>query len=94
MGGPKTFEGICAAIDADRVVACRVRWSGGGGHFLVINGYDAGKRLLIVKDPFFDISEVPFEVLQNAYNGDGWWSHTYETRAPAHPTKGRAARSG
>src|SRR5262249_17208683 len=50
--GPVTFERVKTEIDAGRPVGVRVGWSGGGGHFLVIEGYSR-----IGTNTFFDLDD-------------------------------------
>src|SRR5262245_50136888 len=38
-GGTTTFAGIRSEIDAGRLLGVRIGWSGGGGHFVVLEGY-------------------------------------------------------
>jgi ABC-type bacteriocin/lantibiotic exporter with double-glycine peptidase domain len=58
--GPKPFDAVCEAIDDNRAIVCRIVWSGDGGHFVVITGYDRGRETIVVHDPFFQRSDVPF----------------------------------
>jgi hypothetical protein len=37
-----SFAQIQAEIDSGRPVACRIHWSGGGGHFVLVSGWTIG----------------------------------------------------
>ncbi len=90
----KAFEEVVREIDDNRPIGARVGWSGGGGHFVVITGYDYGKASFILKDPWYGDSIVSADVFRNAYQGTGTWTHAYETQ-PAPPdasTKRRSVR--
>jgi hypothetical protein len=75
---------ISAEIGAGRPVCWRIGWSGGGGHFAVIEGY----RLLpdawvAVDDPWYGASDLPLTTLTTGgYQGTGDWTHTYFTKRP------------
>lgn len=72
-----SFEEIETEIDAGRPVACFIGWTGGGGHFVCIAGYDAGPRTLAIRDPLFDPSTLPYDEFVNSYQHIGSWSFTY-----------------
>ena len=82
--GPVDFDVIRQEIDAGRPLAFRVKWSGGGGHFAVIEGYQtAGAEWLAIQDPEpgYDAIDIPLTTLTDgAYRGTGSWTHTYFTR--------------
>ncbi|WP_409484932.1 papain-like cysteine protease family protein [Arsenicicoccus dermatophilus] len=40
ISGTLGFSGIQTEIKADRPILTRIQWSSGGGHMMVINGYD------------------------------------------------------
>ena len=59
-GAPKTdslsFDDVKAAIDKGLPLCVRIGWSGGGAHFVAIDGAGAGpggQSQVRVKDPFF-----------------------------------------
>ncbi len=75
---------IAGEIDAGRPLCWRIGWSGGGGHFAVIEGY---RRLpaewVAVDDPWYGASDLPLSTLTTGgYQGTGDWTHTYFTRRP------------
>jgi hypothetical protein len=80
--GTATWAQIRAEIDAGRPLGVRIGWSGGGGHFVIIEGYtEAGGLFLRVEDPWFGTSTVTDGTLRTAYQGTGSWTHTYYTRS-------------
>ena len=73
-----SFADIKAQIDNSRLVIAGVSWPNGGGHVLVIDGYEetaatSGKpatQVLHVADPAMDsAANVPFETLDGAKYG-------------------------
>lgn len=49
----------------NRPVCCRVGWSGGGGHFLAIDGLDiSGTTMLTVQDPIYGTSSMDYATCQ------------------------------
>jgi Papain-like cysteine protease AvrRpt2 len=76
-------------LDADRPVAVRIGWFGGGAHFVLITGYKltrSGVRMIEIADPFFGdivngkyvgIWEIDFDVFPEAYQDGGDWTATY-----------------
>jgi hypothetical protein len=80
LTGPLSFELVRGELDAGRPVCARIKWSGGGAHFVVITGYQlltSGARHLEVVDPFNPNSTIDYDDLCNAYYGDGTWADTY-----------------
>jgi hypothetical protein len=88
-GNLRSFEGQSAAlsklqpeIDAGRPVAARIGWSGGGGHFVVLEGYRAGiTSMVAVEDPIFGSSDITYDTFRTNYQGSGSWTHTYYTKS-------------
>jgi Papain-like cysteine protease AvrRpt2 len=80
--GAPDFDAVRDEIDAGRPVGVRIGWSGGGGHFVVIEGYRHDERSVAVEDPWTGSSDVPVEQLRGRYQGRGRWTHTYYTRSP------------
>ena len=84
LEGTSTFDGVQNQIDNDRSLGVRIGWAGGGGHFVVLSGYDTsqpGSQLLRVEDPLYGPSWVTYDSFVSAYNGSGSWTHSYFTRA-------------
>jgi Papain-like cysteine protease AvrRpt2 len=82
--GAVGYDVIRREIDAGRPLAFRVRWSGGGGHFAVIEGYrSVGDKWIAVEDPEpgYTAVDLSFSTLTgDMYRGTGSWTHTYFTR--------------
>jgi len=75
-----TFEEIKTEIDAGRPVAVRVGWPAGGGHFLVICGYDftpSGVQQVLLGDPFYGDSRTAYDLFCTSYQGSGTWTDTF-----------------
>lgn len=81
--GILTFDEIASAIDMHMIVCCHISWSGGGGHFVAIIGYDPHSEDLLVLDPARGDETVPFASFSTAYNGTGEWDWTYFSSANA-----------
>ena len=82
QAGSVGYEVIRREIDAGRPLPWRIGWSGGGGHFAVIEGYQSGgDEWVAVEDPWWGRSDVAVStVLGGMYQGSGSWTHTYFTR--------------
>lgn len=65
-------------VDARFVVGVRIGWGHGGGHFVVIAGYGAGK-MIDVEDPWYGPGTYDGDAFAVGYQGDGSWTHTYWT---------------
>jgi hypothetical protein len=71
-------------VNAGRPLGVRIGWHGGGGHFVVLAGYDdpgTGPGFLRVEDPWYGQSRMAYSAFRNAYQGTGSWTHTYHTRS-------------
>jgi hypothetical protein len=66
-------------INADRPIGCRIGWSGGGGHFVVLSGYDFGgaSDFVDVQDPWYGPSVVNYSTFASSYQSNGSWTHSY-----------------
>ncbi|HET6998210.1 MAG TPA: papain-like cysteine protease family protein [Solirubrobacterales bacterium] len=69
-------------IQDGRPVCVRIGWSGGGGHFIVIEGYRYDREQVALEDPWYGSSDLPVNSFRTAYQGTGSWTHTYLTKAP------------
>ncbi|MCW4049621.1 MAG: C39 family peptidase [Candidatus Bathyarchaeota archaeon] len=78
--GSGNMSNIRQEIDNNRPLCIRVGWSGGGGHFLAIDGYNPGLSMVAVDDPWYGASDVSLSVLQTAYQGSGSWTHRYRVQ--------------
>jgi hypothetical protein len=79
FAGPLAFADIVQEIDAGRPVGVCIDWTGGGGHFVTVAGYDRNGEMIQVKDPLFGNSQVPLATFPAGYQGGGTWSWTYLT---------------
>jgi hypothetical protein len=77
-GGPGTVS-IEDEINGGRPVGCHISWSGGGGHFNAIYGYDTATGDVDVADPHYSIVTLPYTVFQTKYQGTGSWDASYLT---------------
>lgn len=68
------FATFISEIDANRPVEIGFIWNQGGGHVIIIRGYDqgAGGNIALVNDPWYGTGGVKYENLQTAY-GQGRW---------------------
>jgi papain like cysteine protease AvrRpt2 len=80
FGGGLDLQAIAAQVDAGKLVALCIDWSGGGGHFVVIDGYDPSAGMVDVKDPLFGTSYLALSAFPAHYQGGGTWGWTYLTR--------------
>jgi hypothetical protein len=83
-GGTVAYSAIRGEIDAGHPLAWRIGWSGGGGHFAVIEGYQSlGGEWVSIGDPWYGPSDVAVSSMTGgSYQGSGSWTHTYFTRPP------------
>lgn len=77
--GAAPWGEIQAEIDAGRPVGARIGWTGGGGHFVLLTGYQRNGALheVEVQDPWTGSSTVELTTFTNAYKSSGSWTHTY-----------------
>lgn len=79
-GMPGNLGGIRGEIDKGRPVCIRVGWSGGGGHFIALEGYRDDNASVAIEDPWYGTSDVPLDAFRTGrYQGSGSWTHTYYT---------------
>ena len=62
-------------------VGIRIGWSGGGGHFVIVDGATTSNSTVHVEDPIYGTSDIAYSTLASSYQGSGSWTHTYFTRA-------------
>jgi hypothetical protein len=80
--GTITLADVRAEVDAGRLVGVRIGWSGGGGHFVILEGYEeTGGGFVHVEDPWFGASYITDATIRTSYQGTGSWTHTYFTRS-------------
>ena len=79
--GTIAFSVIQTEVNAKRPVATRIGWSGGGGHFVVIDGYNSTTQSISVRDPFYGSSTYTLTAFTTKYRQTGSWTHTYKTQS-------------
>ncbi len=62
-------------------VGVRIGWSGGGGHFVIVDGATTSNSTVHVEDPIYGTSDIAYSTLASSYQGSGSWTHTYFTKA-------------
>ncbi|MER5926733.1 papain-like cysteine protease family protein [Streptomyces mirabilis] len=72
---PQGLSGECP-------LCLHITWSGGGGHFVTITGYNSAHQDVFVADAFYGPSDISYNTLCTAYQGGGTWDETYRTRYP------------
>lgn len=71
---------ITAQVNAGLPLGVRVQWSGGGAHFIMVVG-GGPNDMVLVKDPIYGMSYIPYNTLATSYQGSGTWTHSYFTKA-------------
>jgi hypothetical protein len=81
-GSALSFAEVQSQIRVSRPVGCRIGWSGGGAHFVAIDGLDPASpnQLLSIKDPIYGTSVVPYNTFSTSYQGIGSWTTSYLTK--------------
>jgi Papain-like cysteine protease AvrRpt2 len=79
---PSDMRAVRSEIHGQRPLGVRIGWSGGGGHFVVVEGYRQDLGAFAVEDPWYGTSDVSAEALRFRYQGSGRWTHSYYTRRP------------
>ncbi len=83
ISGATNYDGAVAQIDQDRPLGVRIGWSGGGGHFVVVCGYDHDPAIpteeVEVADPYYGSSTLDYNAFKTAYKSTGTWTHSYYT---------------
>lgn len=82
VSGTLNFTGLRAEIDGGTPLGTRIGWSGGGGHFMVIEGYrNTITKMLTIHDPIFGQSDMTYTAYATNYQGSGTWTHSYQTKS-------------
>jgi hypothetical protein len=79
-GNKATWDTVTAEIDAGRALGVRIAWEGGGGHFVIVAGYDSNGEMLEIRDPWWGDSSVAYDSFPDTYQGRGSWTHSYRTQ--------------
>ena len=73
-----------AILEGDLVKTCpvgvRIAWSGGGAHFIIVDGATTSNSTVHVEDPIYGTSDIAYNTLVTKYQGTGSWTHTYFTK--------------
>jgi hypothetical protein len=73
-----------AVLEGDLVKTCpvgiRIAWSGGGAHFIIVDGATTSNSTVHVEDPIYGTSDIAYNTMATKYQGTGSWTHTYFTR--------------
>lgn len=81
VAGAQLLTTVQQAIDQDQPLGVRIQWAGGGGHFVVISGYDEVAGVVTVEDPLnAGPLVVDYATFVSSYLGAGFWSHSYFTQ--------------
>jgi hypothetical protein len=91
--GTSTLQGLVDEISARRPFGARIGWSGGGGHFVILSGYEIGvstgggfpprvstSEWVLIDDPWYGESWSRYNDFAVRYQGSGAWTHSYFTR--------------
>jgi hypothetical protein len=78
VAAPLAANKVEQEILSGKPVGARIGWFGGGGHFMVIEGYlAAAVPRVAIHDPIYGQSDMDYSVYQTAYQGSGSWTHSY-----------------
>lgn len=80
FGGKLPLKAIAEQVERTRPVGLCIDWKGGGGHFVVVDGYDEKAGKIDIKDPLFGHSVVAYDSFPESYQGGGTWGWTYLTK--------------
>jgi len=78
-----TFGTVAGEIDASRPVSIGIYWNGGGGHSLVITGYDKSNPnapTIDIHDPYYGPTIQDANSFPSTYNGGATWGLTCFTQ--------------
>jgi len=72
------WDTVTTEVDANHPLGVRIEWNGGGGHFVIVAGYDG--EMLEIRDPWWGDSSVAYDSFPDSYQGSGSWTHSYRTQ--------------
>jgi hypothetical protein len=74
---------LVAEIVTNEPIGVRIQWASGGGHFVVIDGFDSSgaTQRVDVQDPWDGYRRISYDDLCSNYPGSGSWTHSYKTAA-------------
>jgi hypothetical protein len=87
-----SFDNIKIWVNAQLPICARIRWWGGGAHFIAIDGFrefQTGEQQVHVQDPFYGPSFQNYSDLVSGYPPGGNWQDTYLVKkSPLEPPNG------
>jgi hypothetical protein len=79
--GSLAWDATKSEINTGHPLGCRTAWSGGGAHFICIEGYlDDTTKMVAVDDPIYGQSDVTLTAFLTMYQGSGTWTHSYKVK--------------
>ena len=79
--GSLPYATVKQQIVTSRPLGVRIGWAGGGGHFVIVDGYDSTSgQFLSIRDPFHGTSTYAYSAFLTSYQGSGSWTHSYYTQ--------------
>jgi hypothetical protein len=79
--GTVAWDATKSEIDTGHPLGCRTAWSGGGAHFICIEGYlDDTTKMVAVDDPIYGQSDSTLTAFLTMYQGSGTWTHSYKVK--------------
>ncbi len=81
VNGSLAWDATKSEIDTGHPLGCRTAWSGGGAHFICVEGYlDDTTKMVAVDDPIYGQSDVTLSTFLTMYQGSGTWTHSYKVK--------------
>jgi Papain-like cysteine protease AvrRpt2 len=82
-GSAVTPTDVDSQVNNGRPLEVGIAWSGGGGHAVVIDGYQGTGtgELLSIRDPAYGDSWVSYSTFKSSYQGSGSWDQTCYTQS-------------
>jgi len=80
LSGTMVMAALQTQLSGGHIVGARIQWSGGGGHFVALDGCDAAAQTLSVKDPIYGASTYNYAAFNGQYQGNGSWTDSYLTQ--------------
>lgn len=81
VSGSLAWDATKSEIDTGHPLGCRTAWSGGGAHFICVEGYlDDTTKMVAVDDPIYGQSDVTLNTFLTMYQGTGTWTHSYKVQ--------------
>lgn len=76
--GALPLNSVQLSILNNRVVEAGLVWTAGGGHFILVIGYDTANTNVLVNDPWYGQFSTTYNYVLSGY-GQGTWSYSYVT---------------